>query len=120
MGLGAAGVALAVPLPSLPVSRPVGCWWVLWRFPSLPPRWRLLAPALPLRCLSAPLFLPPGLGLAVPPGLVLGCCPWLPLPLDTVFWFSGGECRRVWLLVAGGLFGVVLLKNWAQAVWVCP
>ena len=89
MGLGAAGVALAVPLPSLPVSRPVGCWWVLWRFPSLPPRWRLLAPALPLRCLSAPLFLPPGLGLAVPPGLVLGCCPWLPLPLDTVFWFLG-------------------------------
>lgn len=29
MVVGAVGVALAVPLPSLPVFRPVGCWWFL-------------------------------------------------------------------------------------------
>ncbi len=93
---------------------------MLWRLPSLPPRWRLLALALPLRYLRASFFfLPPGFGLAVPPGLVLGCYPWLPLPLETVFWFSGG-CRRVWFLVAVGLFGVVVLKNWARPVLVCP
>jgi hypothetical protein len=60
---------------SLGLSGAGGCALAL---PLPPPRWRL---SFSYR---------PAFRLAVPPGSVLGCCPWLPLPLDTVFWFSGG------------------------------
>ena len=83
-----------------PLAKPSGlsaCRVLGWCSGAFPP-------SSPLASFS---FLPPGFGLAVPPGLVLGCCPWLPLPLETVFWFSGGGspglalgCR---LAVLGGV-----------------
>ena len=80
----------------------------------LPLRWRLCSCALPFPCLSAFFFLLPGFSA----GCASGLGSWL-LPLASPprwipsFGFSGGG-RRVWLLAAGRLFGVVLVLTHAR------
>ncbi len=86
VGCGAAGVALAVPLLSLSVSRPVGC-------------------------LALSLSYCPAFRLAVPPGLALGCCPSLPHTLATVFCLSGGVLLRLALGRRGVVLGALLLTR---------
>lgn len=74
----AAGVVFTVPLPSLRVFQPFGCWWVL--------------PCAIASLFERLLFLPAGIfRLAVLLVLALGCCPWLPLPFgDRLLSFGWG------------------------------
>ena len=105
-GLGAVGVALAVPLPSLPVFQPVGCWGVL------PCAIASLLERLP--------FLPAGVfRLAVLPVLALGCGPWLPLPSgDRLLSFGSGVASAgSWSPL--GVCGVALLRLARAFFYIC-
>ena len=122
MGLGAAGASLAVPLPSLALSQPVGCWWLcscatvplFERFP-LPPCWRLLALALSRCYLRASFFfLLPGLSVGCAFGV--GC--WL-LPLAPPFWIPSFDFQ-VWGVAVAGAWSPsgVFLGGGEQKVFV--